>query len=284
MADVTVIIPTYNEEQNIAACIKSLDGFAEKIIIMDYFSTDKTKSIAESLGAKVIQSEKSYKDRLNTAIEFPEITTKWIFNIDADERLTEKSRQEFTMLMEKYKDDDNVNGIVSHYYFVFMDKLLKWGFHPYKMRTFKKGTAYMENVELDEQFVLKRGKCVKMKSYIVHYDFKGMDKFITKLNGFSQRAAHDYIKICNNEKGVTYEGLAPVHKFRRFMKYNFFYKLPIVLRSWLYYVYYYYFNLGFLDGTKGKIFQFMYIYWYKFLTDAYMVEEWTIKKNDSKVE
>ena len=273
MADVTVIIPTYNEEQNIAACIKSLEGFAKKIIIMDNCSTDGTKAIAESLGAKVIVSTKSYKERLNTAIEFPDIDTQWIFNIDADERLTDKSRQEFSVLMEKYKDDDNVNGIVSHYYFVFMDKLLKWGFHPYKMRTFKKGTAYMENVELDEQFVLKRGRCIKMKSYIVHYDFKGMDKFINKLNGFSQRAAHDFLKVRNKEKGVSYEGLAPVHKFRRFMKYNFYYKIPIALRAQLYYVYYYYFNLGFLDGTKGKLFLFLYIYWYKFLTDGYVIEE-----------
>ena len=35
MADVTVIIPTYNEELNIAECIKSLDGFAKKIIITE---------------------------------------------------------------------------------------------------------------------------------------------------------------------------------------------------------------------------------------------------------
>lgn len=273
MADVTAVIPTYNEEKNIADCIESLNGFVQKIIIMDNYSTDRTKEIAESLGAKVIQSEKSYKERLNWAIDLPEIQTQWIFNIDADERLTEKLRRELTYLTEKYSKNDNVNGIVLHYYFVFMGKLLKWGFHPYKMRFFKKGTAYMENAELDEQFVLKKGKFVKAKSYVVHHDYKGMDKFILKLNGFSQRAAHDYIKIQNNEKGIIYDGLAPVHKFRRFMKYNFFYKLPIVLRSHLYYIYYYYINLGFLDGTKGKIFQFMYIYWYKFLTDAYMIEE-----------
>ena len=143
MADVTVIIPTYNEELNIAECIKSLDGFAKKIIIMDNCSTDNTKAIAESMGAKVIVSEKLYKERLNTAIELPDIDTKWIFNIDADERLTEKGRLELTKLTEKYKDNEDVNGIVLHYYFVFMGKLLKWGFHPYKMRFFKKGTAIM---------------------------------------------------------------------------------------------------------------------------------------------
>lgn len=273
MANVTAIIPTYNEEVNITDCIESLKGFAEKIILMDNISTDRTKEIAESLGAIVIQSEKSYKERLNFGIELPEIDTQWVLNIDADERLTEKSRKELSKLTEKYGNNEKVNGIVLHYYFVFMGKLLKWGFHPYKMRLFKKGTAYMENVELDEHFVLKSGKSVRMKSYLIHYDFKGMDKFINKLNGYSQRAAHDLILVKAKEKEVPYDGLAPVSRFRRYVKYKIYYNIPIVLRSWLYYVYYYYINLGFLDGTKGKIFQFMYIYWYKFLTDSYVLEE-----------
>jgi len=273
MADVTAIIPTYNEEANIGDCIKSLEGFVKKVIIMDYYSTDRTKEIAESLGAIVIQSEDSYKDRLNRGIELPEIETHWVLNIDADERLTDKSRKELSKLTSKYDNDDNVNGVVLHYYFVFMGKLLKWGFHPYKMRLFKKGLAYMENKELDEHFVLKQGKSVRMKSYIVHHDFKGMDSFILKLNGFSQRAAKELIELRKNEQKLNYEGLAPVSKFRRYVKYNLYYNIPIVLRSWLYYVYYYYINLGFLDGTKGKLFQFMYIYWYKFLTDSYVIEK-----------
>ena len=41
----TVIVPTYNEEKNIEACLKSLT-FADEIIVVDSFSTDKTKDIA----------------------------------------------------------------------------------------------------------------------------------------------------------------------------------------------------------------------------------------------
>ena len=94
MANVTAIIPTYNEETNIKDCLESLKGFVEKVILMDNNSTDKTKEIAESLGAIVIQSDKTYKERLNLGIELPEITTKWVLNIDADERMTQKSAKE----------------------------------------------------------------------------------------------------------------------------------------------------------------------------------------------
>ena len=273
MANVTAIIPTFNEEVNIKDCIKSLEGFCEKIILMDNNSTDRTKVIAESLGAIVIQSDKTYKERLNQGIELKEIETKWVLNIDADERLTETSKKELEKLTDKYNDDPNVNGIVLHYYFVFMGKLLKHGFHPYKMRLFKKGLAYMENKELDEHFVLKRGKAVRQKSYLVHYDFKGMDSFITKLNGFSQRVAKEYWDLKDGRSDLNYEGLSGVSKFRRLVKYNLYYNLPIILRSHLYYIYYYYINLGFLDGTRGKMFQWMYIYWYKFLSDCYIYEK-----------
>lgn len=281
MANVTAIIPTYNEESNIKDCLESLKGFVEKVILMDNNSTDKTKEIAENLGAIVIQSDKTYKERLNLGIELPEITTKWVLNIDADERMTPKSAKELTKLTDKYMNDDKVNGIVLHYYFFFMGKLLKWGFHPYKMRLFKKGTAYMENVELDEHFVLKHGTSVRQKNYIIHHDFKGMDVWIRKLNGFSQRAAKEFLEIKNGKKSVCYDGLAPVSRFRRWVKFEMFYKIPVMWRAHLYYIYYYYFNLGFLDGTRGKLFQWMYIYWYKFLTDAYIMEK-QIENNNLK--
>lgn len=273
MANVTAIIPTYNEEVNIKDCIKSLEGFCEKIILMDNNSTDRTKEIAESLGAIVIQSDKTYKERLNMGIELKEIETKWILNIDADERLTESSRKELQKLTDKYNDNPDVNGIVLHYYFVFMGKLLKHGFHPYKMRLFKKGLAYMENKELDEHFVLKEGKAVRQKTYLIHYDFKGMDSFITKLNGFSQRVAKEYWDLKEGNSNLNYAGLSGVSKFRRVVKYNLYYNIPIIFRSHLYYIYYYYINLGFLDGTRGKMFQWMYIYWYKFLSDCYIYEK-----------
>lgn len=273
MTNITAIIPTYNEEVNIKDCIKSLEGFCDKIILMDNMSTDGTKVIAESMGAMVIQSDKSYKERLNIGVELEEIKTKWVLNIDADERLTDRSRKELLKLTKKYNDDPQINGIVLHYYFVFMGKLLKHGFHPYKMRLFKKGYAYMENKELDEHFVLKEGKAVRQKTYLIHYDFKGMDSFITKLNIFSQRVAKEYWDLKDGRSELSYEGLSGVSKFRRIVKYNLYYKLPIVLRSHLYYIYYYYINLGFLDGTRGKMFQWMYIYWYKFLSDCYIYEK-----------
>ena len=56
------------------------------------------------------------------------------------------------------------------------------------------------------------------------------------------------------------------------IKMNIYYKLPISFRSWAFYVYRYYFRLGFLDGKEGKIFTFLHAYWYRFLVDAKIYE------------
>lgn len=272
MANVTVIIPTYNEETNIADCIKSLDGFAEKIILMDNNSTDKTKEIAEGLGAKVIQSETSYKERLNTGITLPEISTVWVMNVDADERLTPDSKAELCSLTEKYLHDPTVNGIVLRYRFVFMGKLIRHS-RSNKMRLFKKGKAFMENVELDEHFVLREGRSCNMKHSLLHIEYKGIDHLTRKMNEYALRKAKEVIEIQKKEKTVSYEGLASVTKKRRYLNYNLYYKLPIALRAKWYYIYVYYLHLRFLEGGPvTRIYYFIRVYWYKMLTDAYIKE------------
>jgi len=54
MADVTVVILTYNEELHIERCIRSVQLVAEKIIVVDSFSTDRTVELARALGAEVV--------------------------------------------------------------------------------------------------------------------------------------------------------------------------------------------------------------------------------------
>lgn len=53
MSKVSVLILARNEENNIKDCIESCN-FADEVIVIDDNSTDKTKEIAEQLGARVI--------------------------------------------------------------------------------------------------------------------------------------------------------------------------------------------------------------------------------------
>ena len=53
MEKLTAIIPTFNEEHNIVEAIQSVD-FADEIIVVDSFSTDKTVELAKPLVSHII--------------------------------------------------------------------------------------------------------------------------------------------------------------------------------------------------------------------------------------
>ena len=57
--DVTVGIPAYNEEKNIASIIVKLKKFSSNIIICNDGSTDSTGLIAKELGVIVINHQKN---------------------------------------------------------------------------------------------------------------------------------------------------------------------------------------------------------------------------------
>ena len=89
MSKLTVIILAKNEEQNIVDCINSAK-FADDILVIDDFSKDRTVTLAQELGARVIQHglDGSWEQQKNFAIK--ESQGEWIFFLDADERISEE--------------------------------------------------------------------------------------------------------------------------------------------------------------------------------------------------
>ena len=89
MADVTFIILTKNEEKNLPDCLRSIQGFAGRVVVVDSGSTDRTREIAESMGAEVrVHPFENYARQFNWALDHCDISTRWSFRLDADERLT----------------------------------------------------------------------------------------------------------------------------------------------------------------------------------------------------
>lgn len=279
MLDLTAIILTYNEEKNIVHCIESVKDIAKRIIVIDSFSTDKTVELAKDLGAEVYAHPfESYARQYMYGLEAAKPDTMWIFRIDADERLTEESRQEIEEICLANENTD-VNGIVVRFKVNFMGKELRHGgIYPFrKMLIYKNGKAYMEDRNMDEHLVLSEGRSVELKSDSLHYDYKDLTFWIQKHNSYSSREVNDYFNSFKNVQ--TNHQLNSTARVKRFIKFNIYYKLPMGMRAHLYYWYRYYLKLGFLDGKEGKIFAFLQAYWYRFLVDAKIYEEQ--KKHES---
>ena len=273
MADITAIILTKNEEENLPECILSIQDWVKRIVVVDSFSTDETVEIAKGMGAEVIQHEFIHQaQQVIWAVNQLKITTTWIFRIDADERISKEASEEIIQICEK--NDKTVNGIIVRFAVEFMGKkLYHGGIYPFKkLLIYRNGYGTMENRAMDEHITVQEGQVVELKHDSFHHDYKGLDLWIDKHNKYSTREVEDYLKNLNGKRETGKE-LSGKARFKRWFKFNVYYKMPVGTRSHLYFWYRYYIKGGFRDGKEGKIFCFLQAYWYRFLVDAKIYEQ-----------
>ena len=274
MADVTFIILTKNEEQNLPDCLKSIRGFAKRAVVVDSGSDDATCEVARSLGAEVlVHPFENYARQFNWALDNAGIDTKWTFRLDADERLTPELIAELEQLMADHADDD-VNGVTMEAWLYFLGRKIRRGCrNKRKLMLFKTGVGRLEDRRMDEHTVLSSGHSVSCREKFIHQDFKDMTHWVSKMNWYATREMQDYIEYADGKAaGLGQGGDGAINGTRR-MKFGFYYHLPMFLRSWLLFVYYYIFRLGFLDGKEGFVFNYMYHRWYRALVDAKILEQ-----------
>jgi glycosyltransferase involved in cell wall biosynthesis len=95
----TAIVPTFNEEESLPDCLESV-RFADEVLVVDSFSTDRTVAIARERGARVIQRAYGYSaQQKNWAI--PQAAHAWVLLVDADERVTPALRDEILALLAR---------------------------------------------------------------------------------------------------------------------------------------------------------------------------------------
>ena len=109
----------------------------------------------------------------------------------------------------------------------------------------------------------------------IDHNLKPLSWWISKHNSYANK---EVFQIVNDEflrsKKQTKNSLKSDEK-----KY-IFYRVPIVFRSFLYFIFRYFFCLGFLDGFKGFCFHFMQGFWYRLLVDIkYLEVKNKIKEN-----
>ena len=194
MEDVTFIILTLNEEVNLPGCLRSIRGFAKRVVVVDSGSTDRTIEIARRMGADVYEHPfENYARQFNWAIDHTEITTKWTFRLDADERLTGKLMKELSHIMRMHAEDD-VNGAVMEAWLIFMGRRIRHGAHnKRKLMLFRTGKGRIEDRRMDEHTVLSEGRAVTCRERFIHHDFKDMSHWIRKMNWYATREMQDYI-------------------------------------------------------------------------------------------
>lgn len=279
MADLTTIILTHNEELNIEECIKSVKNISKRIVVIDSFSNDRTVYIAKKNGAEVYQNKwVNYAKQYKYGIEKADIQTKWVFRLDADERLTKRSSEELEKLCSTNENTD-INGIIVRFEVNFLGKKLRHGgIYPFrKLLVYKYGYGDIEDRHMDEHIVLTEGKTIELKSDSLHYDYKDLTFWVDKHNKYSSREVQDYLESFSKKDDRA--KLDKGAKIKRIFKYKVYYKIPMGVRALVYFMYRYFLKLGFLDGKEGLIFGVLQAYWYRFLVDAKIYEYEKLHRN-----
>ncbi len=271
MIDATAIIMTKNEEKNIVDCLKSMNGFAKRCVVIDCGSNDKTAELAKKYGADVYFHEfEYYAKQFNWGIENCDIDTEWIIRLDADERFSSDLNAEIEKLISDNKDKP-MNGITIEADLFFLGRLMKHGLrNKRKMMMFKRSCGCIEDRRRDAHSIISEGYSASTKHRFIHYDFKDIDSYIKKYNWYATREMQDYIDFVHGAGTDINTDEAILAQRKK--KFGLYYKAPKFFRCWLWFIYNYIFRLGFLDGKAGLVFCFLECYWYRFVVDSKIYE------------
>ena len=227
MIKLSGVIITYNEERNIEDCLRSLVNVVDEIVVIDSYSTDKTKAICESYDVKFIEQEfLGYIEQKNFALT--QASYDHVVSLDGDESLSAELQDSIQKLKNNWKFD----GYYCNRFNNFCGQWIKHSdWYPNKkLRVFNRTKAEWKGMNPHDHVELHNAKAKTghLKGDILHKTYQSYSEFNEKSEYFSTIAAKAYF-----DQGKK----APIWKII-FNPFWAFFKA-------------YFFRLGFLDGFNG---------------------------------
>lgn len=187
--DLSVIIPTLNEQEFLPGCLQSV-AFASEIIIVDSGSSDETLNIAQSANATILHHDwTGFADQKNFGAS--KAKGDWLLFLDADERISPSLNQELQTLNV---DNQNIFQLPRENYLIGK-KLMHGGWYPdYQRRLVKCADFIHWQGELHENVVVKDEHLGTLVHPIVHFSHRGADWMMAKTMNYAKAEARLYFK------------------------------------------------------------------------------------------
>ncbi|OGC94456.1 MAG: hypothetical protein A2W25_08750 [candidate division Zixibacteria bacterium RBG_16_53_22] len=258
----TVIILVYNEEKNIERCLKSIHGWVRDIFVVDSYSTDRTLAIVEKYTDKIYQREfESFANKFNWALTYLPVKTNWIMRLDADEIVIDPEYF-FVELKAKLEKDSNVAGCYVNQRFYFLNHWIRHGGYPRKvLRIWRTGSAHFENRLLDEKMHIN-GIIDYLDIDIADIRQNGVSYWFNKHVQYARLEAIEADRL-NKCECVYRDGLDKI-SYKNKQKY---YKAPIYIRPFIYFIYRLFYLKGYKDGIIGVFYHFLHGFVYREMVD-----------------
>ena len=280
----TVVILTKNEERHIARALACVTLIADRCVVVDSGSTDRTVEIATAKGASVLTHPFiTQAQQFNWAIDQLPNNTEWVLRLDADEFLTQVLLAEIREGLAALPAE--TRGVYVSRRMHFLGRRIAWGgvFPVRVLRLFRHGHGRCENRWMDEHIIVD-GDTAEFSGEIIDDNLNSLTWWTEKHNSYASR---EVVDILNQEYGfMPQETVASLSGgqqagVKRWIKEKVYARLLGGFRAFAYFFYRYIVRLGFLDGKEGTAFHVLQGFWYRYLVDMKLHEVKSHMKNNS---
>ena len=183
----SVVIITFNEEKNIERCLQSVQKVADEVIVVDSFSTDKTRELCLAYNVKFIENSfEGHIQQKNYAKD--QASFNYVLSLDADEALSDNLTKEILKIKKNCTKDGYYFNRLNNY----CGKWIKHGswYPDRKLRLFHKNRGEWTGENPHDEFVTHKSNTAKrVDADILHYSFYSVFEHLQQINKFTELAA-----------------------------------------------------------------------------------------------
>lgn len=230
-ATLSVVVITHNEEDRLGACLESV-RWADEIVVVDSRSTDGTRALAASFGARVIERDwPGYVEQKNFALE--QATMDWVLCVDADERVSEPLAEAIRRVLA-FPGEGPVGYEMARHVFYLGRWINHGGWYPdVKTRLVRRGKGRWIGDDPHDKLTAD-GPVARLPGDLVHHTYRNYSHQLQIIDRFSDVVVKRYLD--------QYESFRPG------------YVVPLMLvHPPIKFFECYVWKLGFLDGLPGFI-------------------------------
>jgi glycosyltransferase involved in cell wall biosynthesis len=250
---VSAMIFTLNEEIHLPSCLAALK-WTDDVIVVDSFSTDRTRDICLEAGARFFQHcfEGFGRQRM-WALENTAPRHEWVLILDADERVTPELAQELGRIAASAPQAVGAYRLKRRFH--FWGRWLRYSalYPTWVVRLVRKGrVTYVDRGHAETQHV--SGEIGSMRHDLIDENLKGIDEWFDRQNRYSTKEA-EYELAQEGRPGTLALLLSADPLDRRAAVKRLVSRMP--MRPLAYFAYAYILRGGFLEGSDGLRFCIM---------------------------
>jgi glycosyltransferase involved in cell wall biosynthesis len=240
-ARLSVVVVTLNEEERLRACLESVAG-ADEIVVVDAESADKTATIAREFTDHVIvRPWPGFAAQKNFALG--QASGDWLLSLDADEVVSPELRAEIATVLERGGAPD---GYAVARRNLFWGRWMRHGglYPDWQVRLLRRGRGRFVERTVHESVAVD-GPVGRLGGHLEHRSYRDVADFLARADRYSTLAADEWVR--------DGRPLRPA--------------LDLVARPLGRFLGMYVARAGFLDGGRGFLLAVLYGY-YVFMRSA----------------